>query len=453
MKIYSGIYSDEVNNNLAEVVRLNVWEIASYIAQGGIVSHRSAYDPRVTPDGYFFITHKSNRKVEMPGVTFVLIRGPGPIEGDRPLGKNNLYQSQFERMLIENLQRDRGIKKRLGKEAVEIILEEQQLRGGDAKLNLIRDRARTISEPLGMQKEFNILDGIIGALLSTHPASNLKSSVAKAMAKSSPYDANRVKMFESLAIDLDREELPSFSMTNSDLVWSSFSRFEAYFSNYIEGTIFTVEEANEIITSGVALPEREADSHDVLGTYKLTSDKSGMIETPDSPESLIKLLQFRHSILLKERPAKHPGMFKERNNQAGAYVFVDHQQVKGTIEKAWKYYEYLQNPVARAYYAMFVTTEVHPFDDGNGRVARIMLNSELVANGLNKILIPNVYRRDYLTALKAMSNNMNSLPLIRMLNRIFEFSSLLTQEDFDEMRAFLDSCNAFSDQEADVLRF
>jgi len=453
VKIYPGIYTDEIDKDLAEVVRLNTWEIASYIAPGGIVSHRSAYDPRATPDGYFFITYKSGKKVEMAGLTFVLIKGPGPVEGDRRLGNGNLYQSQFERMLIENLQRDRGIKKRLGKKEVEIILEEQALRGGETKLNQIRDRARHISVPLGMQKEFNILDGIIGALLTTHPANNLESSVAIAMAKGIPYDANRVKMFESLAIDLDRDYLPSFAMTDNELAWSNFSFFESYFSNYIEGTIFTVEEANKIISSGVALPAREADSHDVLGTYKITSDKTLINKIPDGPESLVQLLRSRHSIMLKERPAKHPGMFKERNNQAGAYVFVDHQQVKGTLEKAWKYYEYLQDPVARAYYAMFITTEVHPFEDGNGRIARLMMNSELSANGLSKILIPNVYRRDYLAALKAMSNNLNSLPLIRMLNRIYEFSSLLSQEDFEEMQAFLDRCNAFSDQETDILRF
>jgi len=191
----------------------------------------------------------------------------------------------------------------------------------------------------------------------------------------------------------------------------------------------------------------------VLGTYEITSDLKGMFETPSDSKSLFKLLRARHSTMLKERPSIHPGMFKERNNQAGAYVFVDQQQVKGTLEKAWKYYDYLQNPVARAYYGMFITTEVHPFNDGNGRIARIMMNSELVANGLSKILIPTIYRKDYLTALTAMSNNLNSLPFIRMLNRIYEYSSLLSMEDFAEMHAFLNRSNAFSDQDTDILRF
>jgi Fic family protein len=37
---------------------------------------------------------------------------------------------------------------------------------------------------------------------------------------------------------------------------------------------------------------------------------------------------------------------------------------------------------------MFLISEVHPFDDGNGRVARAFMNAELVAAGHCRILIP-----------------------------------------------------------------
>src|SRR3546814_14392522 len=41
--------------------------------------------------------------------------------------------------------------------------------------------------------------------------------------------------------------------------------FEAYFSNFIEGTEFTVDEAAEIVFEGVLHAERPAAAHDVLG--------------------------------------------------------------------------------------------------------------------------------------------------------------------------------------------
>jgi Fic/DOC family protein len=39
----------------------------------------------------------------------------------------------------------------------------------------------------------------------------------------------------------------------------------------------------------------------------------------------------------------------------------------------------LDTALERAVYTMFHISEVHPFDDGNGRVARVMMNAELVA--------------------------------------------------------------------------
>jgi Fic family protein len=41
----------------------------------------------------------------------------------------------------------------------------------------------------------------------------------------------------------------------------------------------------------------------------------------------------------------------------------------------------LIDPFQRAVYVMFVVAEVHPFLDGNGRVARIAMNAELTAGG------------------------------------------------------------------------
>ncbi|MDR2868072.1 MAG: cell filamentation protein Fic, partial [Bacteroidales bacterium] len=55
-----------------------------------------------------------------------------------------------------------------------------------------------------------------------------------------------------------------------------FSFFESYFSNFIEGTRFEVKEAKRIVESGVVIPKRVDDSHDILGTFKLLSNRSEM---------------------------------------------------------------------------------------------------------------------------------------------------------------------------------
>jgi Fic family protein len=49
----------------------------------------------------------------------------------------------------------------------------------------------------------------------------------------------------------------------------------------------------------------------------------------------------------------------------------------GTLKKGFDWYSMLQDPFARAIYMMFLVSEVHPFLDGNGRVARVMQNFQI----------------------------------------------------------------------------
>lgn len=453
-KLFGAIYTDEIDRDPATVVRENVWEIAAHLFPGGVISHRTGLDPRPTAEGFFYVTHSRNQRIEIHGITMVEIKGPGPIEGDHKIASLDIFQSHYERVLLENLQASKGpVSKSLGREFVEQELYDRLLRGGEKEINRVRDRARSIGEELGMTKEFAVLNSIVGALLSTRPAKELSTEVGKAIAKGEPFDSQRLKMLESLAIDLSRENFPKHRSLTDKNAWFNFSFFEAYFSNYIEGTILTVEEAKTVIDTKRPLPNKRNDSHDVLGTFLITNDPNEMKIVPASAEQLINILQRRHSILLSSRPEKSPGVFKRRNNQAGSYEFVDHRLVPGTLKRAFKFYEYLKDPVGRAFFMMFMISEIHPFEDGNGRIARLMTNAELHAAKLSKVIIPTVYLTDYLGALRAMSLRLNSIPYVRMLSRAFDFSFTVTQDDFGGMRRYLERCNAFETEEGLVLRF
>lgn len=94
---------------------------------------------------------------------------------------------------------------------------------------------------------------------------------------------------------------------------------------------------------------------------------------------------------------------------------------------------------------MFVLSETHPFLDGNGRLARVMMNAELVKGRQAKIIIPTVFRDDYIGTLKKLTKHGDSLPYIRMLMRTHEFSATIYDDDINKMETFLASCNAFKD--------
>jgi Fic family protein len=105
---------------------------------------------------------------------------------------------------------------------------------------------------------------------------------------------------------------------------------------------------------------------------------------------------------------------------------------------------------------MFLVSEVHPFGDGNGRVARALANAELSAAAQRRLMIPIVYRDDYMQALRATSRLSSPRALIKALGRAQEWAdgvdwssmtaalsdlqrtnALLTPEEADEQGVIL----------------
>lgn len=98
--------------------------------------------------------------------------------------------------------------------------------------------------------------------------------------------------------------------------------------------------------------------------------------------------------------------------------------MRGTLRKGWELYDGLAPGLPRAIFMAFLVSDVHPFVDGNGRTSRIMINAELSSAGQTTILIPTVYRDDYLQALRALSRRNRPSPLIDCLLKAQKFCRL-----------------------------
>ena len=178
-----------------------------------------------------------------------------------------------------------------------------------------------------------------------------------------------------------------------------------------------------------------------------------MRRTPSASDDLIDILQDRHRVMMAARPDKNPGIFKMQNNHAGDTHFVDYTLVRGTLRKGFEYYQALDNAFARSLFMLFMISEVHPFADGNGRISRIMMNAELVAANQSKIIIPTVFREDYLNALRRLTRRNDPNVLIRAISRVRQFSARIQGDDFETTRNYLEQCNAFKDADGYILKF
>lgn len=444
-RLGSRLYTTNLREDAAAIVRRHLWEIAAGYFPGGLVADRTALELQPAPDGSVFLIAKRGGNIKLPGVTLRARRGLGPLPDDFVL-RDGLSCMSTARALLENMRPTRarsGAASTLKRGEIEAWLERFLRNSGKERLNALRDQIRALAPSLEMEPAAGELDAVIGALLGTR-AAKLSAPAAKARARGTSYDPKRIALFETLHDALRRfppEPPRAWHPSRRAALHQAF--YEAYFSNFIEGTEFPVEEASAIVFDGVIPPNRPADAHDVLGTFRLVSNAEEMKRLPKTATAFLDLLRARHRAIMAGRPEKAPGAFKDRPNQAGTFVFVAPADVHGTLVEGFRIYQRIAEPLHRAIFMMFLVSEVHPFADGNGRVARVMMNAELAAAEQVRVLIPIVYRSNYIASLRALSTNAWPEPIIKTLAFAQRYVAAIPWNDLKHARSVLERTNAF----------
>ena len=145
-RLYAGIYTDDLVQPLEAIVRRELLALSSLIARGSIISHRSALNGgRPTAAGNVFLTGPNRRDFSLPGVTFRVTNGPGPLDSDIrvPTFAGDAFISSQARALLENLSASRGHpaeRRTLGGEGVEVWLDRfisQDISGGITGIRIL----------------------------------------------------------------------------------------------------------------------------------------------------------------------------------------------------------------------------------------------------------------------------------------------------------------------------
>ena len=448
IQLATGLYVVRSSLPVEALARQHVWEVIAHYWPGAVVCDRTALDGG--RGDWVFICHpEPPRKADLalPGVTVSCRVGPGPLPGDMPL--NGLHMSGVARSLLENAETGgRPAKNRpsraAGMQAVGDRIDQlAATRDGSHLLTAFAsfDQIRGFFEPATVEK----VQVLLAAASGTYTGAPIDSDRLQARVDGSPYDAARVELFANAAAELQTIAPITRPVTgpDTDRKWLPF--FEAYFSNYIEGTRFSVEEAYAIAIEG-AMPEaRPKDAHDVSATYRIVNDLELMSQAPRDADDLISMVKDCHRVLMAGRPEKRPGEIKKKFNYAGATTFVAPNQVEGTLRASWEHLAGLIDPFHRAVMMMFLITECNPFDDGNGRIARVLTNVGLVARGQHRIVIPTCYRNNYLATLSGATNGNGVAALTAALDFSRRWVAAVDWSDWDRCRVDLDASNAFED--------
>lgn len=443
-RIAPGVVTSLSEENWPALIARERIRLLAALYPKAVIGPRSAFHGGGPVEGVMYLTYTYTKRVELPGLTVQLLDGHGPAQGDAPMMGRELYFPSTPRVLLENLAVSRGkVKKSVGRAAVEQrLIETCEARGEDA-LNNIRDQARALAPTLGLERELDILDTLIGGILGTREA-EMSTAVGKAMTASIPYDANRLALFEKLAEVLRATPLGQpEAVVKSEQSRAHFAFLESYFSNFIEGTEFDVREARGFVLEGKPITERPKDSHDIIGVFRQALNPGWANQTLSYGEPVLNQLRERHADQMKERPEIGPGEFKTIANRAGNTEFVVPRLARGTLVEGSKLLTTVPAGTARALMAMFLVSEVHPFTDGNGRLARLVMNAELSVVDSCRIIVPTLFREEYLDCLRVLTRDGNPKPFLDAMQWIHKWTASFDYEDLDKAIAEMKACNAF----------
>ena len=176
----------------------------------------------------------------------------------------------------------------------------------------------------------------------------------------------------------------------------------AYSSNALEGNSLTETETKIVIEDGMTIGGKPVRDHlEALGHSEAYDLLFRLAKRQDITEANVKEL---HRLFYYRIDAKRAGKYRGKRVIITGTDFIPpgperipdlvRSFIAGLPEARAKYH-----PVEFAAVIHKQIVTIHPFSDGNGRVARLLMNLALIQAGYPLAIIPPILRRDYLGAL------------------------------------------------------
>ena len=198
--------------------------------------------------------------------------------------------------------------------------------------------------------------------------------------------------------------------------WENFTEDFVYNTNAIEGSTITEEEVKEILDEKPRTKEPE--EIETLGVAKAVE----YIRKTKEDLSLNLLLKL-HNFCFKGSKS-FAGKFRNVNvvvrNSRGdiLHAGVPKEELKDYLNEFIKWYKENKNKFKPLILSAIIHNQfehIHPFQDGNGRVGRLLLNYILLKNNYPPINIMLEDRQEYYKSLQKYSKQDDLKPTLRLL--------------------------------------
>ena len=128
-----------------------------------------------------------------------------------------------------------------------------------------------------------------------------------------------------------------------------------------------------------------------------------------NPSQLFELLR----LISPEAHALHPNRCRETSVQVGAHICPEPRYLPSLIDTFFYNLTLIKHPVVRAVYLHHELIRIHPFRDGNGRVARMAKNWILMYHLYPPIFIKDAYEKSrYIRSLSESFHMLEREPFV-----------------------------------------
>ncbi len=196
-----------------------------------------------------------------------------------------------------------------------------------------------------------------------------------------------------------------------------------YHSNAIEGNTLSLKET-KVVLEGITVGGKTLREH--FETINHREAILFMEELVKRDELLSEWdIKAIHQLILKNIDDKNAGAYRKINVViSGAdHIPPDYMRVGEAMGELIRWYEVkgrALHPVELAARVHVDFVKIHPFVDGNGRTARLLMNLELMKAGFPAVVLPVERRLEYYEALDHAHVTESYGPFLKMMGEIVE---------------------------------
>jgi Fic family protein len=199
-----------------------------------------------------------------------------------------------------------------------------------------------------------------------------------------------------------------------------------YTSNALEGNTLTESETKVVLEDGITIGGKPLKDHlEAIGHAKAYDYIYELLEKPQITEQDLFEL---HRLVVYEMEGALPGEYRPRPVIITGTEFIPPapKEVPSLMAQFMSeklpQWQSSRHPAEAAALAHLELVSIHPFMDGNGRTARLLMNLLLLKSGYSQTIIPPVVRADYITTLDIAHIQGNVQPFLNFISQMINES-------------------------------